>query len=340
MTSQPADSFDPARVTASLRRMGLVDLDETPALTALTGGVSSLILRADTCRGPMCFKQALPQLKTAKEWKAPVERARAEAGWLALAAECLPGQAPLLLGWDDTELALAMEYLEPVDYPVWKALLRDGVIETTHAQGVAIALAKVHEATAHRDDLAQRFGHDAQFYALRLESYLVATGRVHPALAPRLAELMRITQSTKRALVHGDVSPKNILVGPRGPVFLDAETAWYGDPAFDLAFCLNHLLLKCAWRPQWSARYLACYDTLADTYLDATRYEARPQVESRVAALLPGLFLARIDGKSPVDYITDDVWRDRVRRAAIPLLERPVATLAEVRARWEQELPR
>ena len=75
----------------------------------------------------------------------------------------------------------------------------------------------------------------------------MATARAHPGLRGILHGLVRTTAATKRALVHGDVSPKNILVGPSGPVFLDAECAWYGDPAFDLAFCLNHLLLKCLW---------------------------------------------------------------------------------------------
>ena len=102
--------------------------------------------------------------------------------------------------------------------------------------------------------------------------------------------------------MHGDVSPKNILVGPRGPVFLDAECAWYGDPAFDLAFCLNHLLLKCSVVPQAKAGFLRCFDALSDAYLDGDRFEG---VEARAASLLPALLLARVDGKSPVEYLTE-----------------------------------
>ena len=88
------------------------------------------------------------------------------------------------------------------------------------------------------------FANDATFEAIRIEPYLRATARAHPSLAGRFDALAGETLATKRALVHGDVSPKNILKGPHGPVFLDAECAWFGDPAFDLAFCLNHLLLK------------------------------------------------------------------------------------------------
>jgi aminoglycoside phosphotransferase (APT) family kinase protein len=134
------------------------------------------------------------------------------------------------------------------------------------------------------------------------------------------------------------VSPKNILCGPHGPVFLDAECAWYGDPAFDLAFCLNHTLLKCAWRPQWADAYLACFDALTQAYLQAVEWEPVASLEGRAARLLPGLLLARVDGKSPVEYVTDDWQRASVRTAARSLLRKPVATLSEVRDRWEREL--
>src|SRR5947208_5851567 len=100
--------------------------------------------------------------------------------------------------------------------------------------------------------------------------------------------LVATTQANKKALVHGDVSPKNILAGPHGPVFLDAECAWYGDPAFDLAFCLNHLLLKCLWVPQATARFLGSFDALAGAYLSQTGWEKPDGLEARAAALLPG----------------------------------------------------
>ncbi len=109
---------------------------------------------------------------------------------------------------------------------------------------------------------------------------------------------------TKHALVHGDVSPKNILNGPRGPVLLDPECAFYGDPAFDLAFCLNHLLLKCLWTPAARHGFMACFTSLKDSYLSLVDWEPMTDIEARTARLLPGLFLARVDGKSPVEYIT------------------------------------
>ncbi|HZR04188.1 MAG TPA: phosphotransferase, partial [Burkholderiales bacterium] len=172
---------------------------------------------------------------------------------------------------------------------------------------------------------------------IRLEPYLIATGRVHPDLSFRLDALARRTLATHLALIHGDISPKNILCGPRGPVFLDAECAWYGDPAFDLSFCLNHMLLKCTWRPQWSNRYLGCFDALAGAYLESVDWEPVQMLERRSAELLPALFLARVDGKSPVEYINEDWQREAVRRVARRLLASPVDRLELVAAAWRAE---
>ena len=190
---------------------------------------------------------------------------------------------------------------------------------------------------ADRDETID-FRTGAIFHAIRLEPYLLATAVHHPDLEGQLRGLSERTAQARIALVHGDVSPKNILLGPSGPVFLDAECAWYGDPAFDAAFCLNHFLLKCVARPQWSDRFLGCYAAFSDAYLADVTWEPRAEIESRIASLLPGLFLARIDGKSPVEYITDERDKRMVRDTARPLIERPPAHLAEISTRWRRAL--
>jgi aminoglycoside phosphotransferase (APT) family kinase protein len=329
------------RLVAALRRMRLVQAEEAPRLTRLTGGVSSLIVRADTVHGPICAKQALPRLKVAVLWEAPVERNRAEVGWMRLAERIVPGCVPAVLGEDARDNIFAMQWLAPDDYPVWKAQLRDGIADTNTAQAVGRNLAAIHSATAGDVEISRSFAHDAGFHAIRLEPYFMETARKHPECAQALLGLVQTTADTKLALVHGDISPKNILVGPvrNGgkavhPIFLDAECACYGDPAFDLAFCLNHLLLKCVWRPDAAPSFLACFDSLSVAYLSGVTWEAPAQAEARAAALLAGMLLARIDGKSPVEYITSDADRDRVRRFAIPLLLKPARRLSEIRQRW------
>ncbi len=133
------------------------------------------------------------------------------------------------------------------------------------------------------------------------------------------------------------MSPKNILLGPRGPIFLDAECAWYGDPAFDLAFCLNHLLLKCLLTPPATTAFLRAFEVLVDAYLAGVSWESPPELEARAAHLLPGLFLARVDGKSPVEYLVDERDKAKVRRVAGRFLRTPVETLREIARIWATE---
>ena len=317
-------------LAAALRRMGLVAGGGFTA-TPLAGGVSSDIYRVDLPTGPVCVKRALPQLKVSAVWNAPVERNRWEVEWMRTAARIVPAFVPRVIADDAQSGSFAMEYLPPVGHPVWKAQLRDGTIDPRFAAEVARRIAAVHAATAGDAQIAGRFATDHIFHSIRLEPYLAATAERHPDCAPALLALVEVTAANKRALVHGDVSPKNILAGPRGPILLDAECAWYGDPAFDLAFCLNHMLLKCFWRPQWRDRYLGCYDALAQSYLAGVTWEPPQALERRAARLLPGLLLGRIDGKSPVEYLDDEPGKDAVRRHARALLLHPVERLAQVR---------
>ncbi len=338
MPTHRADCAGTADLLAALGRMGLLSPGETPRVTPLTGGVSSDILRVDLVRGPVCVKRALSRLKVQADWLAPVERNRWEVQWLRVAGAIVPGAVPSILAEDASSGMFVMEYLEPTLNPVWKSQLRDGVIEPEFAAEVGRRIALIHAHTARREEFAARFATDHIFFAIRLEPYLVAAARVHGDCSRQLEALVQATGSAKLALVHGDVSPKNILCGAHGPVFLDAECAWFGDPAFDLAFSLNHLLLKCLWRPQWDDRYLACFDALAQAYLQTVTWEPAARIEARTARLLPGLLLARVDGKSPVEYITADWQRAAVRSVARRYLLAPVERLRDIRGAWPDEV--
>jgi aminoglycoside phosphotransferase (APT) family kinase protein len=328
----------PPDLLAALRRMGLLVPGASAIGERLTGGVSSDIWRIELPTGPVCVKRALPKLRVAADWQAPVERNRYEARWMRYADAAVPGSAPRLLGLDETTGTLAMQFLPPDRYPLWKAQLRDGHADPAFATQVAATLAGIHAATAADPSVAAEFPTDGIFHDIRLEPYLVATARAHRDMAEQLQALVTATQANKRALVHGDVSPKNILRGPDGPVFLDAECAWWGDPAFDLAFCLNHLLLKCLWTPSATTGFLACFAAMTAAYAARVTWEPPVALETRAARLLPGLFLARVDGKSPVEYITTEPDRNRVRRVARALLVHPVATLGAIRRAWTKEL--
>jgi hypothetical protein len=122
-------------------------------------------------------------------------------------------------------------------------------------------------------------------------------------------------------------------------VLLDAECAWYGDPAFDIAFCLNHFLLKAVFLPQHQGELLQAFQTMVTSYLGEVRFERRAELEQRAACLLPALALARIDGKSPVEYLVGRTFeQDLVRSLARPLIARPAVSLAEIMGVWQAGL--
>ncbi|HLW91559.1 MAG TPA: aminoglycoside phosphotransferase family protein [Roseiarcus sp.] len=327
------ETFD---LIAALRRLGLIEPGEAARWTPLTGGVSSDIVLVETDRRRFCVKRALPRLKVAAVWEAPIRRNAAEAAWMRAVARWLPSAVPAVLGEDSAAGLFAMEYLPHDSHPLWKAQLLAGEIDVDFAAAVGRDLAVIHGASAVEPDIPASFANDDTFEAIRIEPYLRATARAHSALAGRLDELATITLATKRALVHGDVSPKNILRGEKGPIFLDAECAWFGDPAFDVAFCLNHLLLKGARAGANRDAYLPAFGALSEAYLSRVDWEAPSALEARAAALLPALFLARVDGKSPVEYLTSEAERDAVRRVATPLILSPPRCLSEVAEFWSR----
>jgi len=331
------------RLIDALVRAGLLDDRFGARCEALNGGVASDIWKVTTTHGrTFCVKRALAKLKVAADWNAPVERNRYEVAWMRIAHGIVPDAVPEILYHDDAEMFCAMPYLAPGDHRLWKDELRDGRADPAAAAEVGRRLGRrlgrIHAATANNPQVAAQFPRHDIFHAIRLEPYLEATAAAHPDLREALFGLSRRTGATRRVMIHGDVSPKNILLGPAGPVFLDAECACIGDPAFDLAFCLNHLLLKCLWNPAAREGFHACFTALAGAYLEQVNWELAAAVEQRAASLLPGLFLARVDGKSPVEYIRGDGDRDRVRRCARALLVAPPSRLGEVLAAWNREL--
>jgi 5-methylthioribose kinase len=327
---------DRAALHAALDRMGIGGSSAGRVFTPLMGGVSSLIVRVDTTEGCFCVKQALSQLRVVAVWHAPVARNAAEVDWIRLVSGLDASWVPEVLGHDPVSQCFAMQYLPLDQYPVWKMQLRDGLVDSTVAEAVGSRLGQIHAATANRPELADQFAHQDHFYSLRLEPYFVEAARRHPFLAAILMSLVERTNSTRLALVHGDVSPKNILVGPHGPVLLDAECAVYGDPAFDIAFCLNHLLLKCVWRPHYCSDYQKSFRHLIDAYVPWVSWEAVGDLEKRVAQLIAALLLARIDGKSPVEYLTAPEDQDRVRQFAISHLQRPCTSPHDLLNDWSR----
>ena len=330
--------FPDPEIIESLMRLGLLkDVDEAK-FEALTGGVSSDIWRVETAEKTYCVKRALAKLKVEADWFAPVERNRYEVAWYRIANQFAPQSAPAILAHDEEKMLFVMEYLDASSFKLWKNELRDGRTNSVQAARTGETLGRVHAGATGNTEVSVHFPSADIFHAIRLEPYLEATAEVHTDMREQLFALSERTSKIRLTMIHGDVSPKNILMGSSGPVFLDAECACIGDPAFDLAFCLNHFLLKCLWNPAAKEGYLSSFDAMTESYKKQINWEEVGDLEARAATLLPGLFLARVDGKSPVEYLTNETDKNKVRRCARSLLINSPKRLSDVSNSWAREL--
>lgn len=321
---------DAADIVQALRDAGLIDAGE-PLLEPLTGGVSCDVWKLDTAAGPIVVKRPLAQLRVAAEWTAPIERGQSEVRWLRRAREVEPSIVPKVLAELSVGHAFAMEFLP--DCPVWKDELVAGRVDVDFAARVGSGIAAVHRATANISADRDDFPNDEMFRALRVDPFLIHVAERDPELAPALRALAEDLMSRKIALVHGDVSPKNILVSGDNPVFIDAECAVYGDPAFDLAFCVTHLLLKSVWLDNENLRHAAA--AMVDAYRAMIDWEAPDELLQRAGRLTGALLLARVEGKSPAPYLTASDHKKIVRAQARALLLDP-SPIDELVTDWKR----
>jgi hypothetical protein len=112
-------------------------------------------------------------------------------------------------------------------------------------------------------------------------------------------------------------------------MFLDAECATAGDPAFDVAFCLNHLVLKALHLRSSRKTLFSCAEDFWSAYRDCIDWEAQDELERRVCRLLPAFMLARVDGKSPVEYLSLEE-QSLVRTVSAPLIKGPEPSVTRV----------
>lgn len=319
-----------ADLIAALRGAGLAGPGEV-MFEPLAGGVSCDVWKVDGPQGAVVVKRPLEKLRVAADWRAPVERSASEVRWLRLAGEVGPGMVPEVLADFPALNAFALRFLPGC--PVWKDELSAGRVDPGFAAQVGRQIARVHAATAGRAAVQAQFPDPAMFRALRVDPFLRHVARNNAEVAAPLSALADRLDTARIALVHGDVSPKNILIGAEGPVFLDAECAVFGDPAFDLAFCTTHLLLKAVWLNRADLQTAAA--AMVAAYARQVDWEAPADLLLRAGELTAALLLARIEGKSPAPYLTDPLHRQAVRRQAVALLLAPRA-IDDLVAHWER----
>lgn len=313
--------LDPSNAIGYLEARGF---RVTGSVQPLGGGVSNTVLLAETVRGRLVVKQALERLNVAAPWHSDPARTLREAAALQAAAHFLPpGAVPAVCFVDEDNLIYAME-AALAGATDWKTLLLAGEIEPSIGAAVGTLLATQIQATR-EGCWRECFGDQRVFDELRLDPYYRFTAVQYPDLAIHFDRSIERCRLNAVSLVHGDWSPKNILVSGGQPMVIDYEVVHFGDPAFDAAFLINHLLLKSLRRPLWRHQYRE----VAEAFWGAVQ----PLVdEDGVKAHLGCLLLARVDGKSPAEYLNSDT-KPIARALARDMLENPPAEILDVWSR-------
>ncbi len=294
-----------------------------------SGGVSGTVALVSDGERTVIVKQALAKLKVKADWFSDPSRMRIEHEALEVYASVVPGCVPKPLSYD------AVEYIQireaaPEQCPMWKTQLLSGLLDFEVAAAVIGSLRSVHDSTAKDPAVKARFADKSFFANLRISPYIERVVERYPALAPKAAPIIESLMSTSIALVHGDYSPKNILVDGRNIFILDFEVAHFGHPSFDLAFFANHFLLKAVKNKAWSDSYLNMLAWMMESYFSAIECMEPRALERDTVRLLAFLFLARVDGKSPAEYITEESDKVLIRNVAMKAIDADTASFAEM----------
>lgn len=321
-------------VVPYLRESGVVPTDANATAEPLGGGVSNAVLRVAWAGDAVVVKQPFPDLAVDDEWPADVERVHNEAAAARVYADVasagsVPGvRVPAVRFEDRDEHVLVLE-AAPERARMWKADLLGGDVDTDSAATLGAFLATVHGTARDDPEIRREFERYAPFEQLRLDPYHRTVAERHPGLAPAIERELDRIRDARSTLVHGDYSPKNVLVDDAedGPELwvLDFEVAHWGDPAFDVAFMLSHLFIKSVYRRERGEEYVAAAQAFLDAYRDAGGLS--PARERHVATELGILLLARVDGTSPVEYLETETTKDLLRTLGTELLDGDVETI-------------
>lgn len=289
--------FDETTVGAYAASRGLVD-DGPLRVASLSGGVSNIVMLVESGQRRVVVKQALGRLRVADEWRADPARSQAEAAALQVLGALTPDAVPVVLDADPERDALIISAAPP-HWTMWKTELLGGFVRPEVASRLGSLLRVWHSATDHQP-LPTILERTDLFEQLRLEPYFGTAARRRPALAAGLASVACSVRDRRRCIVLGDFSPKNVLVGPDGMWVIDLEVAHRGDPSFDLAFLVTHLIAKAVHLPEARTLLIAATGAFLDHYGDGPGADNAPHIARLVGALL----IARVAGSSPLEYLS------------------------------------
>lgn len=302
---------------------GLIRADEDIEVQELGGGVSNTVILVTfpgDVRKRWVAKQSLGKLRVKDDWRSDRARIFKEAECMRALSDLLgKGAAPEVI-WEDRANFLLVMTAAPEGSRVWKDLLLAGQVDASLADQAGMLLASVIAGSQHHAGLRQAFEAREVFDQLRIDPYYRTVAARCPDVAPAIQRLIADSWSIRTSLTHGDYSPKNMLAHHSKIFLIDFEVAHWGDPAFDAAFLLNHLLLKGFYRSQQWARYAGAARQFWGSLNRHLQAILEEDLEAMTSRHLGALMLARIDGKSPVEYLTEEPVKNAVRRAAKRIL--------------------
>jgi 5-methylthioribose kinase len=299
---------------------------------ALGWGVSNAVLRIETANGRFILKQSRPQLRTRDLWLSDIERVYREQEVMEVLGPLLPeGVVPHVLFADRPNYVFAMTHA-PLEARVWKEMLLSGEVDLALGELTGTVLGRMHQATSEQLHLIEPFADRNVFVQLRVDPFYRRVQERCPDVAAAVAPLIEKLLTRREALCHGDYSPKNILAHAGGFTLVDYETAHLGDPTMDLGFFLSHLMLKAIKRQTQREQFFELTREFWRGYEREVKFRPFAELQSRGIGHFGLCVLARVDGTSPVDYLTDEADREVARRLGRRVLLEHPATWQDVLA--------
>lgn len=324
--------LSPENAGSYLEEQGFLPEDCTHESASLGGGVSNHVIAVRWDEDCVVAKQPLPNLAVEDDWPADVTRVHNEAECArtysqVISERGLDAHVPAVRFENTDDNVIAIE-CAPDDAVMWKRELLDAEVDIEIAGSVGEVLAAVHETTANDEAVRDAFGSKRPFDQLRIDPYHRTTARRHPDVGDLIMDEVDRIMNVDRTLVHGDYSPKNVIVDRGGddtPWVLDFEVAHWGDPAFDTGFMMNHLFIKSVFNHEAQSEFLDAAAEFWDAYDAGVPWD----IEHETVTELGVLMLARVDGKSPVEYVEEGPIADALRAIAKRTLRGEADTIEE-----------
>ena len=296
----------------------------------LAGGVSSEVYHVRTNKNNYCIKRSLKRLLVKKKWIANTNRIKFEYLWLKHCQNILKRNIPNTYEFNDKKKYIVMEYLKTSQYKTLKQLFFKRIININTIKLISKHLYKIHSKSSNYRTKKTFEGNYKNFYDLRLDPYFNEVGRVYPKYKEYIKKINENYIKNSSTLVHGDFSPKNILVDKNKIIYLDAECCNFGDPVFDLVFFTNHLLIKSIFLRDKSQEFIKLYLSFYKEYLSNLSTKNFNSYIDRIIKMTPIMLLSRIDGKSPVEYIIKENIKNIIRKKSFLLLDSKISSLNDI----------